>query len=281
MSIKISVDSTGDTHGLGENFPVIPFHILLNNDYFEDGVNITPSSLLSFFDKTRQTAQTSAPSTGEYLDFFKENSKDGNSLLHFCMSSDLSAAFSNATRAKEMLPDSEIRIIDTKSLSGGIALLALKAKSDIEQGFAIDTVEKNVLNNISKLQVSFVINSVEFLHAGGRCSSAQKFATTAFSIKPIISMQNGKLGVSKKIIGSFNSAADKYINSILEKAKENADTQACLLLYTEGTDEKLILRVKEKAEEENIFKKLYCYKAGCTITTHCGKDTLGLLYFLK
>ena len=131
MSINISVDSTGDAAQLNENFAVIPFHIILNKDSFEDGVNITPSSLLSFFDKTRQTAQTSAPSTGEYLDFFKKLTENGDSLVHLCMSSELSAAYSNALKARDMLKERDIKVLDTQSLSGGIALLALTAQTAV------------------------------------------------------------------------------------------------------------------------------------------------------
>ena len=278
MSIIISVDSTGDASQLNINFAVIPFHIILNKDSFEDGVNITPSSLLSFFDKTRQTAQTSAPSTGEYLDFFKDLTKNGDSLVHLCMSSELSAAYSNAVRAKNMITDKNIRIIDTQSLSGGIALLALRAQRAIDTGADLDTAEKLINDIKNRLNVSFVINSAETLYRGGRCTSAQKFATQALSIKPMISMSEGKLGVSKKFIGSFNSSVQKYIDFICSSAKENADTSYALLLYTEGTDEGLVNQAKEQAENEKIFDKIYCYKAGCTVTAHCGRDTLGLLY---
>ena len=94
-------------------------------------------------------------------------------------------------------------------------------------------------------------------------------------------MSDGKLGVTKKFIGSFNSCVHKYIDFICTEANENADTSFALLLYTEGTDEKLISQAREQTESENIFKKLYCYKAGCTVTAHCGRDTMGLLYMRK
>ena len=281
MSIIISVDSTGDASQLNVSFAVIPFHIILNKDSFEDGVNITPSSLLSFFDKTRQTAQTSAPSVGEYLDFFKTLTENGDSLIHLCMSSELSAAYSNARRAKNMMTDKNIRIIDTQSLSGGIALLALTAQKEIDTGADLDTAEKLINDIKNRLQVSFVINSAETLYRGGRCTSAQKFATQALSIKPMISMCAGKLGVSKKFIGSFSSSVHKYIDFVCTSAKETADTSYALLLYTEGTDEGLVEQAKEQAENERIFDKIYCYKAGCTVTAHCGRDTLGLLYIRK
>ena len=281
MSIIISADSTGDASQLNISFAVIPFHIILNKDSFEDGVNITPSSLLSFFDKTRQTAQTSAPSTGEYLDFFKALTENGDSLIHLCMSSELSAAYSNARRAKNMMTDKNIRIIDTQSLSGGIALLALTAQRAIDTGADLDTVEKLINTIKNRLQVSFVINSTETLYRGGRCTSAQKFATQALSIKPMISMSEGKLGVSKKFIGSFNTCVHKYIDFVCSSAKENADTSYALLLYTEGTDEKIVSQARELTENRGIFDKIYCYKAGCTVTAHCGRDTLGLLYIRK
>lgn len=281
MGILISVDSTGDTSQLDKGFAVIPFHIILNKDSFEDGVNITPSSLLSFFDKTRQTAQTSAPSTGEYLDFFKSLTESGDSLVHLCMSKELSAAYSNAVRAKNMLADHAIRIIDTQSLSGGIALLALKAKEATELGCDPNETEKLINDLKNRLNVSFIINSTETLYRGGRCTSAQKFATQALSIKPMISMTDGKLGVTKKFIGSFNSCVHKYIDFICSSARDNADTSYALLLYTEGTDEGLVTQARQQAENEGIFDKIYCYKAGCTVTAHCGRDTLGLLYIRK
>ena len=281
MSIIISVDSTGDASQLNINFAVIPFHIILNKDSFEDGVNITPSSLLSFFDKTRQTAQTSAPSTGEYLDFFKTLTENGDSLIHLCMSSELSAAYSNARRAKNMMTDKNIRIIDTRSLSGGISLLALKAKEATDLGCDLNETEKLINDLKNRLNVSFIINSTETLYRGGRCTSAQKFATQALSIKPMISMSEGKLGVSKKFIGSFNSSVHKYIDFVCSSAQNNADTSYALLLYTEGTDEGLVNQAKKQAENKRIFDKIYCYKAGCTVTAHCGRDTLGLLYISK
>ncbi len=281
MGIIISVDSTGDVAQFNENFAVIPFHIILNKDSFEDGVNIAPSSVLSFFDKTRQTAQTSAPSTGEYLDFFKDLTENGNSLLHLCMSKELSAAYSNALRAKDMLKDRDIRVIDTQSLSGGIALLALTAQKGIDSGLNIDEAEKLIIENINNIQVSFVINSTEFLYRGGRCTSAQKFATQALSIKPMLKMSDGKLGVTKKFIGNFPSAVHRYIDLICSDARESADKSCALLLYTQGTDENLVSQAKERVENEKIFKKIHCYQAGCTVTAHCGKDTLGLLYCKK
>lgn len=281
MSVIISVDSTGDAAQLEKNFAVIPFHIILNKDSYEDGVNITPSSLLSFFDKTRQTAQTSAPSTGEYLDFFSALTENGNQLVHLCMSSELSAAYTNALRAKDMLKEHDIRVIDTRSLSGGIALLALTAQRAVDSGKTANEIEALIKNAQNRLNVSFIINSTETLYRGGRCSSAQKFATQALSIKPMIGMSEGKLGVTKKFIGSFNSSVHKYIDFICDEAEKTADTSCALLLYTEGTDEKLISQARQQAENRRIFDKIYCYKAGCTVTAHCGKDTIGLLYITK
>lgn len=278
MKIGITADSTCDIpKELREknNIDIIPFGVMLGDDLRHDGINVTPQDLYDYADKTKELPKTSAINEVEYEELFSRKLKEYDALIHFCLSSEISSACSNAKRAAEKFEN--VYVIDTKSLSSGSGLLVLSCADKIKEGKDIETILKEINEEVPKVQASFLIDTLKYLHKGGRCSGVAKFAATVFKIKPRISLIDGRMEVTKKYMGSISNSFVKYAEDMLKEVDPNKNR--VFVTYSspvEPAREIIVNMLKEYG-----FKEVIECSACSTICTHCGPKTLGVLYIAK
>ena len=278
MKIGITAESTCDIPQEireKENIDIIPFVVMIGEELRHDGIDITPQDLYDYADKTKELPKTSAINEVEYEEFFARKLKDNDAVIHFCLSSEISSACSNAQRAAEKF--NNVYVIDSKSLSSGTGLLVLSCVDKIKEGKDLETILKEINEEVPKVQASFLIDTLKYLHKGGRCSGIAKIGAAMFSIKPRISLINGKMEVTKKYMGSINSCLIKYCKDMLKEVEPNKDR--VFVTYSSPVDparETIINMLKE-----NGFKDIIECRACSTICTHCGPKTLGVLYIAK
>lgn len=278
----ISTDSPADVPAeIRERYDirVIPLHIILDDDCFEDGVNIQPDDLYAFYKKTGRLPKTSAVSVAEYTDFFKELTQDGSSVVHISFSSALSATHQNARLAAEDFDN--VYIVDSKSLSTGIALLAIKAAQLAQDGLDAKTIAHEMEYKREKVVTTFILDKLEFLYKGGRCSGVAMLGANVLGIKPSIVMADGKLQVGKKYRGKLENCQMQYIRDLLEQYAGRIDTDRAFLSRTAGVSDEQMKALQKEIHKTLKFKEYIVSTVGCTITSHCGERTFTFEFMLK
>ncbi len=276
MKIAISVESTND---LGKDLlnkydiKVIPFHINLKDLDFYDGEYST-EEMLSMVEEFGVLPKTNAINEYEYTEYFEGLKKDYDAVVHIGLSSGITSSLGNAKRATNNVPNTFV--VDSQSLSTGIGLLAIYARELAESGMAPDQIAKIVQERTDKLQVSFVVERLDFLHKGGRCNSIQLLGANLLKIRPRIVLKEGKMVNDGKYRGSMGKVIEKYCEETLgEYNTPNLDR--VFITYTTATEE--MVSAARKACENAGFKEIIQTRAGGTIASHCGGNTLGILYF--
>ena len=277
MKIGISAESTIDLpKELLDKFgiSIIPFTVLLGEKEGKDGV-ITPAEIFDYVDHTGVLPRTSAINEFQYEEYFKELLEKYDAVIHVCLSSGISSACLNAINAAKKIKN--VYIVDSKSLSTGIALLCVYARELVDAGLDVKEVYQKVLDRVPHLQVSFVVNTLEYLHKGGRCSSVALFGANLLRIKPqILVTPEGKMVSGTKFRGKNREVVEDYCKDTLAKFN-NPDKS--IIFITHSTASTDMVEAARRIVERHGFTNIYETVAGATITSHCGPKTLGILYF--
>lgn len=276
MKICISSESTIDLpKELLDEFSIhtVPFTITLGEKVGFDGV-INPKEIFDYVDLTGELPKTSAVNDVQYEEYFKKLLKDYDEIIHISFSSELSSACSNAYRVANEL--GHVHVIDSRSLSTGIALLAIYASELVKQGKSVDEILELVTKRVPASQASFVLATVDYLYKGGRCSALAKLGAQLFRIRPQIVVRDGKMLPGKKYMGKQSQCVHDYCQDILEEFN-NPDLSYAFLTDSGATPD-MILEA-ENALKAKGFKRIFKTTAGSTISSHCGPKCLGILYF--
>lgn len=279
MKIILSADSTCDlTEELRNQYQVntMPYHIHLEGKDYVDNVDITPEVLYQAYWDRKALPKTAAVNTYEYVEYFKKWTKQGFAVIHFCLGSALTSSYQNAKLAAEELEN--VYIIDSCNLSSATGLQVLDCRSMIEAGKDLEEIYRYFSENQQKYHGSFVVDTLEFLKAGGRCSTVAAFGANLLNIKPSIEVDNtcGGMEVGKKYRGKFERVLEKYVK---EKLAQYSDIVTDKIFITHsGIEEACIETVRKTINETLRFDSIYVTKASCTISCHCGPGTLGILF---
>lgn len=280
MAIRITADSSCDLgkyveeRGIG----VLAMQINLDADAYRDGVNIQPQDIFDFVARTGVLPKTSAPSIADYEEFFTEQLKYGDEILHFNISSKSSSSYNMAKQAAQGF-NGKIHVIDSEALSTGQGLLIMKAADLRDAGKSIEEIEEIICGLRSKVNTSFVPDSLDYLHKGGRVSGMVKTVAGVFKIHPLIYMENGQLLPGKKYKGKMNILIKQYIED-LKVMYPNYDKTRCFITHS-CADEDVIQAAREKVAELFEFEEVLETTAGCVVTSHCGRNTLGVLFICE
>lgn len=278
--IKITCDSTCDlTAELYEqnDITVIPLTIALGNELRLDSVNVTADELYDFVKKSGQLPKTSAISIGEYEDMFTKYVSDGYTVIHINLSSLLSSSHQNACVAANEVGN--VYVIDSCNLSSGSGHLVLLAKELAKSGMDAEDIVKVLNEKKNKLDVSFVLQTLEYLHKGGRCSGLAAFGANALKLHPEIQVCDGAMQVGKKYRGDMEKSIMAYVRGRLE-GRSDVETERIFVTHS-GVPQEILDKVVATVEELHSFKEVLITRAGCTISSHCGPACLGVLFFTK
>ena len=278
--ILIASDSTSDLSAeLIEKYgiKILPLGVTLGDKTFTDGVDIDPDMIYTNYEKTGQLPKTAAVNIADFEDFFEEQTNAGYSVVLFTISSEMSSTYHNAHLAAETFEN--VYVVDARNLSTGGGLLVLTAAEMAEKGCGAEEIYNECTRLTEYVDASFVIDSLEFLHKGGRCSALAALGANLLQLKPCIVVKGGKMGVSKKYRGKFGAVLPQYIS---DRMGDASDIYLDKVFVTHaGCDMEIVnmcvAKVKEIAPEANVM----ITRAGCTVSSHCGRNTLGVLFIRK
>ncbi len=278
--VIISSDSTCDLSAeLKEKYgiKIIPLGITLGTQVYRDGVDITPDDIYAHHEKTGEMPKTTASNVGECIDYFTELKKDGDAIIHFTISSTMSSTYNNTCMAAEDFDD--VYVIDAQNLSTGSGLLVLAAAEMAQSGMTAADIAAKLEELKPCVDASFVIDSLEYLHKGGRCSALAMLGANLLKLKPCIEVKNGSMGVGKKYRGAYGRVLSEYVDERLQNV-DDIDTSRVFVTHA-GCDEDIVNAVVEQVKSKGIFNEVLLTRAGCTVSSHCGANTLGVLFIRK
>lgn len=278
--IKIISDSTCDlSKELIEkyNISILPLHVHLGEEEYQDGVTITPDEIYKWADANNTTPKTSAASMIEVIDMFEPYIEKGDEIICFSISSTMSAN-NNVMRlaAEDMEAEGKIHIIDSANLSTGIGLLIIEAAIMAQEGKSADEIVARIEELKPLVSASFVVDTLTYLHRGGRCSSVEALAGGMLKLHPKIVVDNGKMSANKKYRGKMSSIILSYAKDMEEDLK-NAKKDRVFITHS-GCDESILNEVYTYLEALNVFDEILITRAGSVISSHCGPGTLGVLF---
>ena len=279
-NIKITCDSTCDLPQelyAKYDVEVISLAVTLGDTLHRDGVDITAPELFDYVNETGTLPKTSAISMGEYLDVFGKYTAEGKTVIHINLSSNLSASHQNAVLAAQEL--SGVYVVDSRSLSTGSGHLVIEAAEMAAQGLDAETIVARLNEMKERLDVSFVLQTLEYLQKGGRCSSVAALGARALQLRPEIRVADGGMGVGKKYRGSMEKSVLDYVRGRLE-GRDDIDTRRIFITHSTAPQE-LVDKVIALVKELHPFQEVITSVAGCTISSHCGPNCLGVLFFKK
>lgn len=278
--VMITADSTCDlSPELIEklNVAISPLGITMGDKTYTDGVDVQPDDLFDYFKETGELAKTSAVSVGSYLDFFSKYVDEGYEVVHLSLGANISSSHQNSKIAAADLGG--VYPVDTKSLCTGSALLVMKACDMRDAGMPADVIAAEIEAMRDKVHTTFIIDTLNYLAKGGRCSSVVALGANLLSIKPSLEMKNGVIGVSKKYRGKLEIAQKQYIRDQLMD-NDSVDLSRVFISHSGISDER-IEEIKKQVLSYADFKEVYITRAGCTISAHCGPKTIGVLFMKK
>ena len=280
--VMITADSTSDLPNYlieKNNITILPLSILLGDKSYSDGVDIFPRDIYAYVNKTGDLPKTAAVTPAQYNTVFKEFTEQGKAVVHIGLSSAISSSYQNACIAAAEFED--VYCIDSKSLCTAMGLLVLKACDFREKGFDAKKIYNRVNSLVPKVSTTFVLNNLEYLHKGGRCSGVAKFSANVLGIKPSIAVdENGRLDVAKKYRGKIDLVYKQYISDSLKDVNK-FDPARVVIANRGDINPEIISFAKGVIEGKNKFTEVITADAGCTISSHCGPKTLAIFYIKK
>jgi DegV family protein with EDD domain len=278
--VAIIADTTCDLSvELKERYRIktFPLHIHLGDKEYSDGVDISPDDIYRWSDENKATPKTSAISPAEATDVLEAALNNAESVICFCISDQMSST-GNVLRlaVQELEAEDKVFVVDSKSLSTGIALQIIEAAILAEQGMDAKEIVEYIQNITPRVRASFVVDTLTYLHRGGRCSGLAALAGGALKLHPLISVIDGKMLPGKKYRGKMNRVLIEYVKDMEEELK-NAKTDRVFITHS-GCEEEIIEAVKAELTALGRFNEILVTRAGSVITSHCGPGTLGVLF---
>ena len=280
MNIKIISDSTCD---LPEevlekyNITMMPLSVIKDGKNYTDGVDITPADIFEHVANGGSLCSTAALNIGEYEEQFAKYSKEYDGVIHINISAEFSSCHQNARLAAENFDN--VRVIDSRNLSTGQGLVVIKACELAKEYDDLDKIADLLNEFTQKVEASFLLDRLDYMVKGGRCSAAAALGANLLNLKPCIEVKNGKMGVVKKYRGNYAKCLASYVKDRLAN-RDDLDKGTLFVTRTPVTEE-CFNAVKDAVAQYNDFETTYWNEAGCTVSCHCGPGTLGVLFVRK
>lgn len=275
--IKIFTDSTSDLapawiqqHDIG----IIPLYVVFGEESLKDGAEIKPEQLYERVSRDGRLPKTAAPSPADFMTAFQPYIEQGYDILYISLSSELSSTYQNARLASSEFPEGRISVVDSLNLSSGIGLMVMKAVHAAEKGQSLTEITHLVEAIKPKVRTEFVIDTLEYLYKGGRCSGMQNLIGSLLKIRPVIRVADGKMSPAYKVRGKREKALEQMLQNTLNH-KEQIDRDLVIVVHTMAEEDALDL---QKSLQEQTGARVELTTAGCVICSHCGPKTIGIIY---
>ena len=280
MKIKILSDSTCDLSAdiLKEhNISLVPLTVIKGNQEYKDGLTITPADIFAHVAAGGDLCSTSANSVGEYMDEFAKYANDYDGILHINIGSGFSSCYQNACLAAQDFDN--VKVVDSQNLSTGQGLVVLEACRLAKECTSLEELREKVQAYTAKIEASFLVDKLNYLAKGGRCSAVAALGANLLNLKPCIEVKDNKMGVTKKYRGKYDKCLATYIKERLD-GRDDLDGGILFITHTPVSEAEMAA-VKEAVAQYGNFRVVYDTDAGSTVSCHCGPGTLGVLFARK
>ena len=279
MKVRITADSTCDLspellrkYDIG----ITPLSVIIDGEVFHDGVDVTPRDIFRAAEAGK-SVRTAAVNTFEYREFFTEQLKKYDQVVHVCISSEFSTCYADAVEASRHFEN--VAVVDSRNLSTGSGLLVLEGAEMAAQGADKDAIAETLRHRTGLVDASFVVRSIDYLRRGGRCSGLEALGAKLLHIRPSIIVQDGKMHPGDKYRGRYEHYLKHYIEDAL-KNDSTIDFKRVFVTHS-PSEEGLVRFAIDTVKSYGLFREVLETMAGCTVCTHCGPDTLGVLFMRK
>ena len=280
MNIKIISDSTCDLSPAqieALDIAIAPLIVMKNGEEFYDCQTITPAEIFAHVASGGNLCSTAARSVGFYMETFGKYAETYDGILHISLGSGFSSSYQNACLAAEEFDN--VQVIDSQNLSAGQGLVVLKACELAKTAQSLEEAADELRAYTGRVEASFLVDKLDYLVKGGRCSSAAALGANLLNLKPCIEVKNGKMVVVKKYRGNYAKCLASYVK---DRLANRDDLVGDTLFITQTTvSDDCYAAVKDAAATYGKFDTVYETYAGCTVSCHCGPGTLGVLFVRK
>ena len=280
MNIKIISDSTCDLSAdliQKHNIGIVPLIVMKNDEEFIDGVTITPADIFAHVTAGGNLCSTAARSVGTYMEEFQKYADNYDGIIHINIGSGFSSSYQNAFLAAQEFDN--VRVIDSQNLTTGQGMVVLKAVELAETAESLDALTEELNAFCAKVEASFIVDKLDYLVKGGRCSSAAALGANLLNLKPCIEVKGGKMTVVKKYRGNYSKCLASYVKDRLD-GRDDIETGNLFITKT-VVDAEAYAAVKDAVSTHGSFENVYETNAGCTVSCHCGPGTLGIIFVRK
>lgn len=280
MKIKITSDSTCDLSPEQieqYDIHIMPLAVAMGEKNYRDGVDITPEQIYEHVGRGGDLPKTAANNIADYAEIFGQYAGEYDAVIHLNISSEFSSCYQNACLAAEEFEN--VYVVDSRNLSTGHGLLVLRACELARSGKDGEEIAQELRELTARVDASFILNQLEYLKKGGRCSALTVLGANMLRLKPCIEVTDGKMGVGKKYRGSFEKCMLDYIRDRLE-GHDDLELDRIFVTHS-GISQELLDLAVNTVRELQPFKEICVTRAGCTVSSHCGPDTVGILYIRK
>ena len=280
MRYKITADSTCDLSSeLIEryNITILPLYVQLGGKTYRDGVDIQPDDIYAHVAAGGDLATTAAVNLSDYVRAFTELSAQNDFVIHVNISADFSCSHQNAKLAAANMPN--VYVVDSRNLSTGHGHVVLEAARLAAEGLAPEEIVRRLEELTARVDASFILEHLEYMKKGGRCSAVALLGANLLKLRPCIEVANGKMGVAKKYRGTFAKCLETYIADRL-KGRTDLDPRMIFITHS-GVPDEIIALAQQAIAKYQTFEELCVTRAGCTVSSHCGPGTIGILFIRK
>ena len=278
--IRICADSTCDLSSellSRYDIDIVPLSVTLGDFTGRDGMEVTPAKIYQHVAECKELPKTSAVNTEEYVRVFRSWREKGYSIVHYCISSEFSSCYQNACAAAEEFPN--VYVVDSRNLSTGHGHVVLEAARLAAEGLAPEEIVRRLEELTARVDASFILEHLEYMKKGGRCSAVALLGANLLKLRPCIEVANGKMGVAKKYRGTFAKCLETYIADRLE-GRTDLDPRMIFITHS-GVPDEIIALAQQTIAKYQTFEELCVTRAGCTVSSHCGPGTIGILFIRK
>lgn len=277
-TVKIFSDSTSDlpqvwkdTYDIG----IVPLYVVFDEQTYKDGVDITPEEVYRRVAARGVLPKTAAPSPADFIAAFEPVISSGKDIVYISLSSAISSTYQNALLAASEFPEGRIQVIDSETLCGGIALLVMKAAKAAEKGLNSIEIANMLKHTRSLVETQFVVDTLDYLYMGGRCSGMQNFIGSLLKIRPVLRLVDGSIIPTSKIRGKKEKAVEQMLQNALVHV-DQMDKELLIIAHTLAEEDANYLEKAIRAQTQ--VEEIAIIHAGCVIGSHCGPNTVGLMY---
>ena len=277
MSVKIIADSTCD---LPEalltqyDITILPLSIVKDGQFYRDRIEITPQDVFAHVDAGGALCSTAAVNVSEFTDCFAQYSSRYDAVICITLSAEMSSCYQNACLAASSF--SNVHVVDSRNLSSAQGLIALDAARLAADGYAGHEIVRMLREETGKVQSSFLLDRLDYMRKGGRCSAVAALGANLMHLKPCIAVKDGKMGVVKKYRGSFEHCMVQYTKELLEHSPNSRGDIA--IVVHPAADRAAVDATLLTLKEDGRFKAVYEARTGCTVACHCGANTIGVMF---